>query len=200
MVVVHVGLGKLLVPLSAQHPWPEPGTMKPSAGPSQTVEARTFDHSSEWICFLQVDMVCPKKSFGSNFCTSTRASMPKLSFAVAEDEATLLTVMTRGLSTDIEVPKGKDLGYAKNRAIDKLWQNIPFCHAVAALPGLEGPDLAPNRLSSMVSMISMAFWVCIVCVVYTASIVFWRRCGFYGFYPCVRGFCDFHVIMISINL
>eukprot|EP00439_Symbiodinium_sp_Y106_P073840 s3300_g14.t1 len=62
--------------------------------------------------------------------------MPKLSFAVSEDEATLLTVMTRGLATEVEVPAGKDLGYAKNRAIDKLWQNIPFCHAVAALANL----------------------------------------------------------------
>ena len=63
--------------------------------------------------------------------------MPKLSFTVSEDEATLLTVMTRGLATDVDVPAGKDLGYAKNRAIDKLWQNIPFCHAVAAPPGLQ---------------------------------------------------------------
>ncbi|OLP93777.1 Zinc finger CCCH domain-containing protein 64 [Symbiodinium microadriaticum] len=54
----------------------------------------------------------------------------------AQDEATLLTVMTRGLATDVDVPAGKDLGYAKNRAIDKLWQNIPFCHAVAALANL----------------------------------------------------------------
>lgn len=34
--------------------------------------------------------------------------MLKLHFAVAEDEATLLTVMTRGLATEVEVPAGKD--------------------------------------------------------------------------------------------
>eukprot|EP00434_Breviolum_minutum_P010799 symbB.v1.2.009524.t4/scaffold606.1/size182035/14 len=62
--------------------------------------------------------------------------MLKLHFAVAEDEQTLLTVMTRGLATEVEVPPGKDLEFAKNRAIDKLWQNIPFCHAVAALSTL----------------------------------------------------------------
>lgn len=32
----------------------------------------------------------------------------KLHFAVAEDEATLLTVMTRGLQTEVEVPEGKE--------------------------------------------------------------------------------------------
>ncbi|CAJ1405463.1 unnamed protein product [Effrenium voratum] len=44
--------------------------------------------------------------------------------------------MTRGLQTEVEVPEGKDVGFAKNRAIDKLWQSIPFCHAVAALSNL----------------------------------------------------------------
>lgn len=34
--------------------------------------------------------------------------MLKLHFAVAEDEQTLLTVMTRGLATEVEVPPGKD--------------------------------------------------------------------------------------------
>ena len=72
--------------------------------------------------------------------------MPKLSFAVSEDEATLLTVMTRGLATEVEVPAGKDLGYAKNRAIDKLWQNIPFCHAVAAPLGLQCKFHASQRV------------------------------------------------------
>ncbi|CAK9096032.1 unnamed protein product [Durusdinium trenchii] len=62
--------------------------------------------------------------------------MLKLHFSVTEDEATLLTVMTTGLATEVEVPRGKDVGFAKNRAIDKLWPSIPFCHAVAALSNL----------------------------------------------------------------
>mmetsp|Transcript_71439 Transcript_71439/g.157815 ORF Transcript_71439/g.157815 Transcript_71439/m.157815 type:complete len:165 (-) Transcript_71439:13-507(-) len=62
--------------------------------------------------------------------------MLKLHFAVAEDEATFLTVFTRGLATEVEIPAGKDLEFAKNRAIDKLWPSIPFCHAVAALSQL----------------------------------------------------------------
>ena len=34
--------------------------------------------------------------------------MLKLHFSVTEDEATLLTVMTTGLATEVEVPRGKD--------------------------------------------------------------------------------------------
>jgi hypothetical protein len=34
--------------------------------------------------------------------------MLKLHFAVAEDEATFLTVFTRGLATEVEIPAGKD--------------------------------------------------------------------------------------------
>mmetsp|Transcript_32315 Transcript_32315/g.60842 ORF Transcript_32315/g.60842 Transcript_32315/m.60842 type:complete len:173 (+) Transcript_32315:21-539(+) len=71
--------------------------------------------------------------------------MLKISFAVSEDEATLLTVMTRGLVTDVDVQQGKDLGYAKNRAIDKLWKNIPFCHAVAALSNLRMFDTSSGE-------------------------------------------------------
>ena len=56
-----------------------------------------------------------QQNFAQQFC-----AMLKLHFAVAEDEATFLTVMTKGLATEVEVPAGKDLEFAKNRAIDKL--------------------------------------------------------------------------------
>ena len=46
--------------------------------------------------------------------------MLRLQVAVAEDEATLLTVMTKGLGCELSLPEGKDVGYAKNRAIDQL--------------------------------------------------------------------------------
>lgn len=44
-----------------------------------------------------------------SFCLALELwSMLKLHFAVAEDEATFLTVFTRGLATEVEIPAGKD--------------------------------------------------------------------------------------------
>eukprot|EP00931_Biecheleriopsis_adriatica_P093620 TRINITY_DN67346_c0_g1_i1.p1 TRINITY_DN67346_c0_g1~~TRINITY_DN67346_c0_g1_i1.p1 ORF type:complete len:212 (+),score=55.20 TRINITY_DN67346_c0_g1_i1:63-638(+) len=68
--------------------------------------------------------------------------MYRIHFSVGEDEATLLTVFTKGLKADVEVAPGKNLEFAKNRAVDKLWQHIPFCHAAAALCSLRIFDAA----------------------------------------------------------
>uniref|UniRef100_A0A7S4RY32 ARMET C-terminal domain-containing protein n=1 Tax=Alexandrium monilatum TaxID=311494 RepID=A0A7S4RY32_9DINO len=63
--------------------------------------------------------------------------MPRVHFAVGEDEATLLTVFVRGLEAEIEVEEGQTVEFAKNRAIDQLWQKLPFCHASTALMSLQ---------------------------------------------------------------
>mmetsp|Transcript_11093 Transcript_11093/g.25221 ORF Transcript_11093/g.25221 Transcript_11093/m.25221 type:complete len:183 (+) Transcript_11093:101-649(+) len=62
--------------------------------------------------------------------------MPHVHFSVGEDEATLLTVFVRGLEAGVDVDEGQTVEYAKNRAIDQLWQKLPFCHAATALSSL----------------------------------------------------------------
>merc|ERR1712032_101924 len=43
----------------------------------------------------------------------------------------------KGLEADIDVDKGQTVEYAKNRAVDKMWPQVPFCHAATALSGLD---------------------------------------------------------------
>mmetsp|Transcript_75160 Transcript_75160/g.141764 ORF Transcript_75160/g.141764 Transcript_75160/m.141764 type:complete len:184 (-) Transcript_75160:94-645(-) len=68
--------------------------------------------------------------------------MVRLRYSCGIDEHTVTAIFVKGLRTEVDVPKGNTVGYGKNRAIDKMWKQVPFCHAATALTSLTIYDAA----------------------------------------------------------
>lgn len=72
--------------------------------------------------------------------------MANVHVSVGRDQATFLTLFNKEpLEVDIQLERGKNVEWVKNRAIDQLWPRVGFCHAVAALASLRVFDAASGR-------------------------------------------------------